>query len=446
MVTADNLNLDCLELIFAHLYGNDLVSVSLVSRSFLAGVIPRLYRTLVFKLNQAKRYPAILSPFAAVLAHQNLTSHVRHIDIRTVPIVKATPNPVFLHECARTIAICPNLMTFICTPNVLPSFLFDLQDKESLQHLRVNASLTEDQAQKLVNLRSLKSIILDTGTPYIANLLPRWTTSLSSTLLSLTLYGMHDLNEHVLDGALSNLPNLKALHVIQCTKIDHHSVLSRTSNVPLLESLSFTTWESPRNLPSSIQPLRYLRHLAIDTHSSLSSNATPSLWSSIISLTRSWSPPLSSITFKLSEKLLVGDSFIHEVLTAHAATLRHFAILNGSLSLEAVRTICSRCSLLERFAFSIPSKDIFSLAVALSRSKTLHTLSDVSNPHLTHGHKVHVSPSKVRTIVENVPSLQKVITDGRIWTVQRKPFQVYQERKRTPPVHWFMPPSGSNFS
>lgn len=59
MVSADNLNLDCLELIFAYLYGNDLVSVSLVSRSFLAGVISRLYRNLIFKLNQAKRYPAV---------------------------------------------------------------------------------------------------------------------------------------------------------------------------------------------------------------------------------------------------------------------------------------------------------------------------------------------------------------------------------------------------
>ena len=63
MVSADNLNLDCLDLIFSYLYGNDLVSVSLVSRSFLAGVIPRLYRSLVFKLNQAKRYPAVRQIF-----------------------------------------------------------------------------------------------------------------------------------------------------------------------------------------------------------------------------------------------------------------------------------------------------------------------------------------------------------------------------------------------
>ena len=54
-----------LEIIFAYLYGNDLVSVSLVSRSFLAGVIPRLYRSLVFTLNQAKRYPAVRQIYPA---------------------------------------------------------------------------------------------------------------------------------------------------------------------------------------------------------------------------------------------------------------------------------------------------------------------------------------------------------------------------------------------
>lgn len=59
MVSADNLNLDCLELVFAHLSGNDLFSVSLVSKSFLAGIVPFLYRTLAYHLGNAKRYPAV---------------------------------------------------------------------------------------------------------------------------------------------------------------------------------------------------------------------------------------------------------------------------------------------------------------------------------------------------------------------------------------------------
>jgi hypothetical protein len=57
MVSADNLNLDVLELIFAHLAGKDLASVALVSRSFLSGAIPRLYRTILFHLLPRPQVP-----------------------------------------------------------------------------------------------------------------------------------------------------------------------------------------------------------------------------------------------------------------------------------------------------------------------------------------------------------------------------------------------------
>lgn len=59
MVSADSLNLDVLELIFAYLSGKDLSAVALVSNSFLAGVIPRLYRTLSFRYHDAKKYPKV---------------------------------------------------------------------------------------------------------------------------------------------------------------------------------------------------------------------------------------------------------------------------------------------------------------------------------------------------------------------------------------------------
>lgn len=118
--------------------------------------------------------------------------------------------------------------------------------------------------------------------------------------------------------------------------------------------------ESPRSLPAYIHPLRRLKHLTVDTHCTLSPTVTPSLWNSIIALTRSWSCPLSSITLKLSDKLPVGDSFIQELLDAHEATLTHVALLNCALPLESVRSICTRCADLERIAISIPIKDIVS--------------------------------------------------------------------------------------
>ncbi len=59
MVTAESLNFDVLQIIFAYLSVPDLASVSQVNRSFLAGALPRLYRSLGFYLNQAKRYPRV---------------------------------------------------------------------------------------------------------------------------------------------------------------------------------------------------------------------------------------------------------------------------------------------------------------------------------------------------------------------------------------------------
>ncbi|KAI0922795.1 hypothetical protein AcW1_002643 [Taiwanofungus camphoratus] len=448
MVSADNLNLDCLELIFAYLHGNDLVSVSLVSRSFLAGVIPRLYRALFFKLNQAKRYPAIMSPFASVLAHPGLAVHVRHIDIRTVPTVKTSLHPEFMRDCSLTIETCKNLTTFTCTPNVLPSFLSVLQWKESLLHIRVNASLTTDQADKLVQIRGLRSVTLDTGTSNVVDALPKWIASLRSTLTTLTLYSMHDLNDCILESILRDLPNLTGLHIIGCSKVDHSTVLRLTAHTPLLESLSLTSWESPRPLPSYVSPLPRLRHLTVDTHCTFSPSATPSLWTSLVTLTRSWSCPLTSITLKLSEKLLVGDAFIKDVLDAHGATLMHLAFLNCALSLDSVRLICKRCKELERFAVSIPTKSIHAFAQALTMSKSLHTIVDVGDHHGPHGPKVYLQKSEIRTIMELVPNLKKVVTEGRVWTAQKPVawiddgFELQIERKKTLPAHWFIPPPG----
>ncbi|OCH94622.1 hypothetical protein OBBRIDRAFT_810399 [Obba rivulosa] len=451
MVSADNLNLDCLELIFAFLNGNDLVSVALVSRSFLAGVIPRLYRSLVFKLHQAKRYPAIMSPFSAVVAHPGLSVHVRSIDIRTIPTQKSILNPNFMNDCLRAIALCNNLGFFVCTPNVLPSFLHSLQGKESLEEIRVNANLSTDQSEQLVKLRGLRSITLDAGSWAMVDALPRWTAALRPTLTELTLYSMPDLNECILDTVLTNLPNLTGLHVVGCPKVDHFTVLRLTAKVPKLESLSFTSWESPRPIPTGLPALSRLKNLTVDTHCSLTPSSTPNLWTSIIALTHSWSCPLRSITLKLSEKLVVADSFVRDLLDAHEATLTHLALINCGISVEGVRSICSRCKDLKRLVVSIPVKEmpIFTWAAALQESKTLQTLCDINDTHSTHGPRPFLTRGDIHLLMECVPTLEKVVTDERVWrrTAPKRYFEEFDDfdvslerRKAAPASHWFMPP------
>lgn len=228
MVSADNLNLDVLELIFAHLSGNDLSSVALVSRSFLAGVIPRLYNTLSYRLRQGKGYALVRvnncprtmfnvcrfagSGHIAICCSKN-TSRACHTrskyrwdhppfvdydaetlmsEIRYAPNVMpnlSCPHPEFIRECSYAIDICHNLTTFKCIgPNILPYFVKSLQGKPRLECLRVNANLSTDQSKILIQLQKLKTLTLEYASWNVVDVLPVWITLLKQTLTSLTLY------------------------------------------------------------------------------------------------------------------------------------------------------------------------------------------------------------------------------------------------------------------
>ena len=56
-----DVNQDCLQLIFAHLTKNDLLSVTQVSSSFLTAALPHLYSAIVFHIRHAKGYKRVRS-------------------------------------------------------------------------------------------------------------------------------------------------------------------------------------------------------------------------------------------------------------------------------------------------------------------------------------------------------------------------------------------------
>lgn len=210
MVTADNLNLDVLELIFAFISGNDLVAISSVSKSFLAGVIPCLYATVSFTAKHAKRYRPeglggvgrtfvksvflitinqMISPFLTLRNHPDLAVHVRHIDIHCAPFIAVGQvHPKFLSEIADSLRICKNLTSFVCGPRILPALLGSLQGKERLQDLHIYAALTTTQGEMLQKITTLHSLTLNYPTWNVVDSLTRWARSLQLTLLHLTIF------------------------------------------------------------------------------------------------------------------------------------------------------------------------------------------------------------------------------------------------------------------
>ncbi|PPQ90848.1 LOW QUALITY PROTEIN: hypothetical protein CVT25_007383 [Psilocybe cyanescens] len=340
MVSADNLNLDVLEVIFSFLSGSDLPAVALVSRSFLAAVIPRLYNTISYRIRQGKGYASgeTMSPFAAVIAHPHLAIHVQNIEISTVPTLKSVMHPVFVRECREALQICKNLKSFKCTvQNVLPMLLPALQEKERLESLRVYANLTTVQAKMLVNIKRLHSLSLEFASWNTVDLLPSWSLSLSRTLTTLSFYMINELNEGIFESVLRNLPNLLGLHVIGCPKLDHVAVLKHLTKTPLLESLSMTTTETPRPLPLMPLSLHHLKNLAFDAKYSMQPSPSPMVLSSILTYLKSASPSLTSFAIKMPErKVVVGDSFIDLLIDNHKRTLRRLAFLDCGVSRESI--------------------------------------------------------------------------------------------------------------
>ncbi|TRM66963.1 hypothetical protein BD626DRAFT_452299 [Schizophyllum amplum] len=449
MVSADNLNFDVLELIFSFLANKDLPNVALVSRSFYTAVLPRLYRILPFKQSHAKRYPKIVSPFDAVLAHPGLAVHVRQVDLQCVPLYKSNPHSVFLRDCTRTLALCTNLQTFRCSVPSFPCFLPSLENKPRLTSMRINGFLTTKQVELLLQLTSLESLVVDSASWTLIDALPRWAASLKETLESLTLYVAPDLNETVLKSTILELTRLRALHVVGCQNIDHIAVLHLTEHTPLLESLALTATDSTCPLTIANPTLTHLQHLAIDGRWHQSPSNMHTVLAAIMRHVNAAGPLLTSFVLRVPDraKTQLTTSMLKPVLDAHAATLRTLSFIDCALGLDSVAHICNLCNVLQRLEIGFPAMDTLGqvgFTNTIARSFSLRVLVDLSShSHGPQAHKLTLTPEGVKNFMSNVRNLRTIITDGRVWTGQRNAvgeMEVSFERHALrQSMHWFMP-------
>lgn len=423
MVNADSLNFDVLEVICSFLSGQDLASVAQVSRSFLAGALPRLYKNVWYRLREGKAYASgqVLSPFSVILQHPSLAIHVRSIDIETVPFttshnIKKQPHPTFMRECTKSMALCRNLTSFKCTiPNVLPSFLISLQHKSRLKTLRVYSNVTTEQSRLLQKISTLENLVLEFASWNILNVLPAWTTTLRSSLRTLVLYMTNELNTETLDAVLEQLPELQGLHIIGCSRVDHVAVLKLLTHVPELESLSFTATESTAAIPVVSPTLASLQTLCIDARCTRPQSPMPGNLQSIIDFFKNSGCQLTSFCLKLPERnVMIGHAFIIKLLNIYGTSLRKVSFIDCGLENQSLSLLAKKCTQLERLDVAIPVKDMYLFAEMLSASKTLKTLVHVDNQHV-HGPRPPMTQDNVEHILDRVGSLQTVVSDKRVW-------------------------------
>ncbi|KAH9063188.1 hypothetical protein EDB87DRAFT_1558484 [Lactarius vividus] len=457
MVTAESLNFDVLQMIFAYLSVPDLASVSRVNRLFLEGALPRLYRSLGFYLNQAKGYPRIMTPFAVVSTRPDLAAHVQSIDIRVIPNVRVKqrtfPDPRFFRGCISALEVSESLTSFICTVgSALPRLLPFIQSKPRLHTLRIEAGLTREQSEHLCRIRGLHSLALENASSAVMDALPKWAGSLKSTMEHLTIHMSPYLNRTVLQSTVQHLPRLRSFYAVGCLGVTHIDTLAVIEHAPFLESLALTVWETDfaSNLPGTC--LTTLKHLAIElVPCRFLSDAERMVLpiSSLLSLTRS--TQLTSLALRLSEQQHFPTSFVKKIMEMHGPHLRAVRFMGFTVSPRGLKSLMG-CDKLEKLVISIPTDDIVSLpsfysfASVLAASNSLHTLIDVVN-HGTYGKRTSLTTDRVRLLLEEVHSLTRVVSENRLWSSRSTPsgsemrLELMKSSRGT--GFWFTPPPES---
>ncbi|KIJ49240.1 hypothetical protein M422DRAFT_28190 [Sphaerobolus stellatus SS14] len=418
MVSADNLNYDVLSLIFSYLGNNDLVSACLVSQSFKAGAVPRLYRKVYFRLDQMKRWPKVQSPFTSICENPNLARHVHHCEIKALPKTKGVPDTRFMTSCIKAFRMFCNLVSFTCLVNVGP-FLPALSTKERLAELKLHAALNLEQTKALSKINNLHGLSLFEPSLGVCHALLTWIPKLSATLRSVKITNSRDINETVLQTIVKTVPKLESLHILGCPKIPHQKTLQMINFSRYLRYISITTWENDPSTFDDALTLPHLQHFTVDTRNSYSQQSIPSLYMSLFRAVSA--SPLKSITIKLSEPMIMADPFIVQLVVDHHQTLTRFNCVNVDMTTHSLQMMCMACVSLEQLSIGVPKDEdeLEDFLGAIEGSGKLHTLIDISESHAAHGQTNTLDAEDIREIFSRVDTLEKVITGNRSWTCTR---------------------------
>ncbi|KAH8829207.1 hypothetical protein DL96DRAFT_1597169 [Flagelloscypha sp. PMI_526] len=435
-------------LICSYLPQSSLPLVALVSSSFNAAAISRLYNSLFFGHRHAKRYLMEATSFSSVVGRPGLGVHVRHIDIRAVPLLKTSHHPRFLRDCNTAISLAKNLVSFKCTPrNVLAPLLLPLiGNQKNLGSLRIYAGLTTVQSNLLVSkISNLHELSLDAASWNILDRLSEWTGTLRASLQSLTLYGCQDLNMPLIESVLKEIPNLRALHCTGAPRVDQTSLLLLlSSSLPRLESLALTVTENAKSLdPFESASLYHLRCLAVDLVCADSPGPGFTALKSTLKFLQN--APLQSFSIRLPDaQIRLGHLAVKDYLLKYfALSLRRIAAIDCSLENDTLYAIFHGCPNLERVELDVPTRHLDNFITYLSCNGNVHTLIDLEG-HNTHGERLALSAPSVRWLFGAVNSLKTIVSDARVWTRNVKSSQE-PTFERKPPIgggnHWFIPPS-----
>jgi hypothetical protein len=152
----------------------------------------------------------------------------------------------------------------------------------------------------------------------------------------------------------------------------------------------------------------------------------------LLSLTRF--THLASLALRLTDRQPFPAALIEEIVEMHGTHLRSVRLMGFTLGSQDLESLME-CEGLEKLAVSVSAEDIvsslwfcqrvfslehisqYTFASSLAGTTSLHTLIDVVD-HGAHGKQMSLTTDRVRVLLEDVPSLTRVISENRLWTVR----------------------------
>ncbi|KAG1737583.1 uncharacterized protein EDB91DRAFT_1290700 [Suillus paluster] len=409
-----------------------LTSLCLVNKSFNEFAIPRLYQRVYIYAWHTEATSKIFLLFQTLSSCPGLARYVSRLEIRVFPkALSSSSHSDLLDLCIQGIRNCVNLRSCAWTRDgsLESATLQALQKCPQLKELEING---HDSGYYdpwiLPQFSKLSSISLIMPSVRVIEVLPSWISTTGSTLRNLNIVCKTSslITDTLLESLAPNMTELDQLFLTGCPKVTHRGIaeLVSTNRNGLtgigLEGLS-PAFDMTRfnSICKEYRAFRRLKSITLAVH------VETLLQTWMIDVTELLSTaPLEILRIYATTtifKAAITDEFWKTIVTIHGSRLKRFSIHQMTISLDALRDICSRCSVLEQLFVFAARHDLDDVARCFATAQNLRTI------HVYFYHEVNemeepgsMMNDALRIVRQCPATVTQIGCDTRVWDVKRE--------------------------
>ncbi|KAG2134800.1 hypothetical protein DEU56DRAFT_404161 [Suillus clintonianus] len=432
MVRFVDIPLELLPLIFDSVVrAQHLAFLSLVNKSFNEFAIPRLYQRVYIYAWHTEAKSKVVLLFQTLSSCPRLAHYVSRLEIRDFPkALSSSSYSNLLNLCIRGIRNCVNLRSCAWTRDgsLESPILLALQQCSQLTELEINGHDSGYYNPNiLAQFSKLSRISLIMPSAQVIEVLPSWISATGPTLRNLTMICQTSslITDILLESLAPSMTELDQLFIMGCPKVTHRGIgeIVSTNRNGLtaigLERLSpafdMTLFN---NICKEHQAFRRLRSITLAVHIE-----TPLLtWTSHVTELLSTAPLEIFQIYATTPtvKVVITDEFWTSIVTMHGSRLKRISIDRMSISLDALRGICSQCSALEQLFIVTARINLDDVIRCFAAAQSLRAIHVNFYCEVNETEERSMMNDALRIVRHCPATVSQIGCDTRVWHVRRE--------------------------